>query len=540
VVGTPDGKFGRGTEWAVREFQIYAGMSHVAQLNRQRLYQLTNNPQAGETAQTVAALGMVPNTPQTTPEDRKSYYVATLDQVENTARYTGPISGVVNERTRNTIRHWLNNNYRCPVVIEAWNMQNNQRTTLFQGGVNIWKHNDITDDTPRMFSVDFSRKYTFPVGRIANVYQVLGYYVASGQFGGGHSIPRYAHCWSEAEMMPGLLIGPGNTVTTLQANPASATTKTYKVVRAVAEQECIGYFDSLNSYDNALMSFGPCHWTLGIHENNAYGNGELSAFLSYLHTNNRAAYMTAFGDYGLLPAAAWGANGSNQHMADQGKYAGWIRWHSDTADPATAANLVPAAINNTVADIPLVPRARDESHYFKSWHWFYRWAMAGRTIAGVQRAMWNMARMRIRSQQNFQVQIQTTNAQGVNVNINTTLGQIFTSEKGMAIIHRWHVYRPGHVGGVEPSMPHVKNAIRTTINNSNLNWNIQPVQWTNLYETELVNRLLTAANGINNTHAAVAAWPGNTQTRPAFWRLRDELGTLSSARNSFTLDAEGI
>src|SRR5690606_28273532 len=78
VISSPDGDFGRYTQWAVREFQIYARMERVAALDVARLHELTGDPNAGESASEVAALGTAPD--QNPPA---SYYVCTLNQTEN-------------------------------------------------------------------------------------------------------------------------------------------------------------------------------------------------------------------------------------------------------------------------------------------------------------------------------------------------------------------------------------------------------------------------------------------------------------------------
>src|SRR5690554_6816200 len=50
VISSPDGDFGRYTQWAVREFQIYARMERVATLDVARLHELTGDPNTGESA----------------------------------------------------------------------------------------------------------------------------------------------------------------------------------------------------------------------------------------------------------------------------------------------------------------------------------------------------------------------------------------------------------------------------------------------------------------------------------------------------------
>jgi hypothetical protein len=85
IVGVADGDFGAKTEWAVREFQIYAKMRFIA---------------------------------LQTPDDNLEY-VDQLSQALNLLYYTGPISGFANIGTRIAIEHWKKKNWRCPVVITA-------------------------------------------------------------------------------------------------------------------------------------------------------------------------------------------------------------------------------------------------------------------------------------------------------------------------------------------------------------------------------------------------------------------------------------
>ncbi|MGM3277966.1 peptidoglycan-binding domain-containing protein [Ralstonia sp. 24A2] len=519
LVGTPDGSFGRGTEWAVREFQIYASMARVAQLNRSRLHQMTNDPQTGEAAHEVAALGTAPNT-----DPPESFYVASLEQATNTARYTGPISGLVNERTRQAIAHWIGNGYRCPVVIEAWNIAHGQRTTTAANGVNIWRYNELPNSAPRMFYRDFSGYYPYPGTRDASQYQVLGTYSSYSTYGGPASlVPK--HTWrEEAEMTPESLIDAATTVATLQSNLTGATASTYRAVRAAAEQECMGAFDSVNAYDDALVSLGPCHWTMGIMPDGGYKNGELPGFLAYVLSKSRDDYLTAYGNFGLYPSDTWvGSNEGALWNAGQRKYAGWIRSHDDNVDPLQAPD--------NVAQLPLVDRDPAEANYYKNWHWFFRWVMAGRTIQTVRHSMWDMVRLRLRDVLGISVTVTSGS-----VTVNGTLGTIFTSEKAAAILLRWHIFRPAHVSGER-----VRNSIVAAIQaNPTLSWSLAPAQWTNAHESALTARLLTDAAQVNATQTALANWPNYAGRADRNYVVGTELGSLSEARGSFVLDATGL
>ena len=406
-----------------------------------------------------------------------------------------------------------------------------------------------------MFSRDFTNYYTYPNEKNQNEYQILGRYYQSDASKGPVSSPAryFTAYWPEAELTPEKLIGGTHTLEELSNAPTSDLTRTYKVVRAVAEAECVGYADCVNAWDNSLVSLGPCHWTLGDATvgGNIFGKAELGSFLSYLHTHNRDDYMQAYGNFGLLPSVSWGANGSNQLVADQGKYNSWIRCHADTVTAANAPNLVPAVLTGAASNVPAIPLVNNnkvETYYYKSWHWFFRWAMAGRTIEGVRLAMWDMARMRIRAILNANIQFNTQyvrNGNTFTAHINHRLGDLITSEKGVALVYRWHVWRPGHVFGLNGATPNLRNALRDKINTStaNVNWGDPPADWTNDHERELVAAILarTVAIQTNNgqnpeqdTFTPVANWPGAVNTR-GVWIVRGQLDAMSTNRNSFTL-----
>lgn len=90
----PSGRFDLRTEWAVREFQIYSKMDRVATNNLTGLARHAEN----------------------------------LSQLVNTDVYQGPVSGVVNARTRGLLQMWIERRWRCPVVVESYmNIDNTGR-----------------------------------------------------------------------------------------------------------------------------------------------------------------------------------------------------------------------------------------------------------------------------------------------------------------------------------------------------------------------------------------------------------------------------
>ena len=548
------GVFGRTTEWAVKEFQIYASMTHVAQLNVLRLREITGSPpeaepSVGEVAWAVAELRQVPSDvslPAGVTPHPVSVYVASLDQVENAARYTGPISGVVNEETRRAIRFWVLNRYRCPVVVEAWSMANNQRSALFADGVNIWEYNAVASTRPRMFFRDFSRYYTYPAERSQEQYQVLGDYTMFQNHAGPRSEPPN-HTWgmngniNGTELLPENLIDAGTTLASLQQNLGGAAASTFRVLRAVSEQECMGYFDSVNSYDVAVVSIGPCHWTFALSPAGGnYNSGELAGFLAYFRNRFPDDYRTAVGNFGLFPENAWSARSANSPRGTgpmwrggQRKYEGWYLTHY--SEPATEQTL--AGVRRGIEDV----------FYYKSWHWFFRWVMAGRVVPGYRYAMWDMFRIRVQDIRDIQVDITVTippqaGQPPQQVRVQGSLGQIFTSEKGIAFLARVHILGPAHVTAATGRL---HTAIREAIaQNPALNW-AQPLnQWGDREEAALCGRLLNqwpaTGNSFGETLNAVDNWPNYTGRNGRGYLLREQLGVLRSARNSFVFDASGI
>lgn len=487
IVGTPDGSFGKSSEWAIREFQIYAGMAHVARVKETKIGQLlltstgasktVNNGEIyyDSSAHVVAQAGQAPNTLGATDE-LKSYYVDSLEQVANGHLYAGPVSGVVDSGTRAAIECWLENHYRCPVVIEAWSVnQSGARTALSDGGSNLWKHDSFTSSAPRIFARDFTQYYTYPATRPASQYHAIGYYDTQG---GPNATQK--HSWApEAEMTVENMLGAPADPQQLNTAPLS----TYRVVRVVAEAECYGRFDVINAWDNSLVSAGPCHWTMGASNGNEYDKAEFPAFIAYLAGRSEAGFSQAFKNFGLYPEYKWGHE--DIYSSSTRTYNSWLKLTNETH--------VPSQPTHAETEFNPLLKAKTEAAYLKGWHWVYRISMAGRTIPEYRHAMWEMAKQRIRDIRNRSVSFQV----GTDT-INSTLGEVFTSEKAVAILLRWHVFRPSHV--VNPAYDRVTAAIQGAINsNPSIDWQLQISDWVDAHESALTERLLTAASTVNNT-----------------------------------------
>jgi len=483
LVGQPDGDFGRRTQWAVREFQLYARMAAVAQ-----------------------EAATVPGAP--------ARYSARLSPAVNPAPYAGPASGVVNAETRAALEAWLGNRWRCPVVMEAWNLAGGQPATLAHP--NLWLHNELTGTVPRVYVRDFRGYYPFPATQDPDALTVLGEYVNYLQWGGPRSEPPQ-HTWPEGELLPEALVGLS------LANLSPEQRSTYKVIRAVAEQECVGYFDCLNAYDNALVSLGPCHWTLGLVDEEGVKKGELCGYLAYLHHADPAAFDQAVGAFGVRVAQdrvdqAGVPNGKRLFQAGQRKYAGWLAQEGEDGAYQPASTV------------------EAEANYFKSWHWFYRFSMARRTVEGFRRGMWTMARVRLRDLLSAPWGSGVPEVPASGGSRPATLGDMFTSERAMALILRWHIRSPAHVISSGRAGGKIRNApARAGLPGTAGT----PTSWTDAHEAALIQGLLEEAEthpsaGFLTTMRQVAGWPGWAGgSNPRRYRLDSAIGRLAKGRGSF-------
>lgn len=487
IVGTPNGKFEMSTEWAVREFQIYAKMPFIAK----------------ETG-------------------GGGSYVDRLSRTVNILPYTGPISGVVNLATRIAIQYWKANQWRCPVVIGAYD---NTGTNLINNAYNIWLHDDITTNNAKIYARDFSGYYQYPEdpNRINADKFRIGRYTTM-LWGGPVSL--WWDCWSEMEILPNNLIRDGVNYNGLTQSERT----TFRVLRAVAENECLGFFDSKTAYDRAVMSSGLCHWTITLISGDEASEGELCAYLSYLKYRDSNSFREAFGNFGLNIDKRW-IDSSGKELFDDGqrKYKAWVQLQKE---------------DFSYEDIP---RTRNEILYLNTWHWFYRFVMAGRTIKSYRLRMWDMARMRIRD-------ILTTpfrNAANIpqvpesGGNRTAKIGDIFTSEEAVAMLYRWHIYSPAQVisNGV------AGNRIEQAVENANIPVAAgNPTQWNSDHEQLLITSLkervdavaVGADDPLEDTIEKAMVWP-NIDGRFNY-SFGAGIPELSSDRNSFTdhFNEEGL
>ncbi|EWC59869.1 hypothetical protein UO65_4872 [Actinokineospora spheciospongiae] len=407
-------------------------------------------------------------------------------------RYTGTVSGDVDGPTRKALSRWKEYRWRCPVVVEMWTPRDSADAKLValdafaQTPLRAARPARLADNMwywfegkwgygRTVFSRDFSDKWprpaAHPVDTTARERRTkLGYVneftiATGGPYHGGAGDPQYGHSWAEAEMTSESVLGQPLTAL------AGATLSTFKVVRAVAEVEMLGYFDALNTYDHAFASWGLCHWTMGKRDEDANPRemwgadpGEFWAFVAYLKTNYRASFDRVFGEAGIEADRAW---------TDDGKQGvdGAIPW--TWRERKYVAEGMRSIRDGSMVALTGVAKPGfteygeyGELEYFRSWHWYHRLAMATRTDAELRRAMYDVARMRVRD-----VLSTTWNKRTGTTAVNnpapmpagTTIGQVFASEHMAGLLHRLHVFSPGAVVRNVNGATHASNTLQNIV-----------------------------------------------------------------------------
>ena len=465
--GVPSGTFDEETEWAVREFQIYAGMEYVL---------------------------------QDTLSGKARHYENLAGPISNNDRYDGPVSGVVNAKTRQTLAVWLRHRWRCPVVVECHQLDAQHRPAgLVAGNSNIWRYDDATPG--HRCVIDWSNYYTRHLPPQSNspehhsllAENPLGAFTNEGGYTGPLTRPP-SDSWLEAEVLPETLIG----VPLVRLSAAQRST--FKVLRAIADVECYGFLDCINAYDRGWMSVGLFHWTL---------RSELGGFLAAFQGRYPADYDAACGRFGLLPGVQF-RRGANWRAAPV-----LVTGEDGTGQPFSSHDAL------------------------RSWHWVYRWQMAARVIPGFQRCNYDMGRDRI-----FRIRrlaIGPDSAPGVPPA--TTLGDIFTSERAVAVLLRWHVNLPAKV------LPLAKAAIaEAQAAHRSLRWGLPVAQWTDDEERALAEALLDVGSSsqapptYRQTTSRTYYFPtwAPPAPNPSGFRLDPAIGRLSVIRDSFLFDSNAF
>lgn len=352
-----------------------------------------------------------------------------------------PVSGVVNALTRKALIAWAEQNLSCPVQVAILNSSGQPQPDRD----NLWRDNELSVQV-RVHARDRSRHYSPVDGtpttpRDLTAFQPVGAFLQYlGNFG---PATNENQAWKNdddlSEVLPErFFVLPGDGEPDTQARRARLLS-TFRVIRAVADAECRGFFEGGNGYDDQVISFGLCHWTIppGVKPRNPLGRGELPAFLAYLRHRDPVGFERGFGRFGLGTHHPWSsvagsADGRDLHVPDVRLFTTAPTEHGEDG-------------TGVVPPIGLAKRRN-----LRYWHWYYRFVMAGRTIDGYHRAMWDMARMRLRDLLSVEWPAHTGGDPFPFVGATApgrraTLGETFRSERTVAMLLRWHTKRPAHV-----------------------------------------------------------------------------------------------
>ncbi|MFE9654684.1 peptidoglycan-binding protein [Micromonospora sp. NPDC006431] len=542
--GETDGTYGIVTYWAVREFQAYARRERAA------------IEPAGATA------------------PRWSDRLQPVD-VPEADRYLGPISGVADLATQVAIQHWLDKRWRCPVVVESWQVSGDTPQRLDQP--NVWLFDDVTATDRRLYS----RVVT---GRPAGAGGAPPGHPELIRLGGYRAHPTDAQ-WSgpvldgESELLPESVLpvppghGTGPALTDLVATigtggdagtRAARQLSTFKVLRAVAENQVPdaagGWLDWVAADDPAVLRFGPFGWrahgpqtaptapppALDINAE----PGEMWAYLAFLRATDRDAYDALGGQGGVNAVPGWGKDGGGLLYPELRV----LRARPAETDSTGAAR---EAVGTTLELLGL-----------RSWHWMHRYALALRTHDGVRRGLWTVARQRLHDllvtdwdSPDPAVTPTVPDVTGADGNPRRArIGDVFTSERSVALLACWQQYRAHHLVAVGPPASRAEKAefrtraraaselhtVLTRAKTLGPDFSGPPTGWTDLHETALI----TAVGQVVAADAPVAAalttlvgWPGwptgHRYTLPVAVLPAAER-TLSPARGSLRLDLSDL
>lgn len=368
-----------------------------------------------------------------------------LVAVANSARYEGPNSGRANMETRACIRRWVDLGQRSPILISAFEW-NAAKTEVAKDEIakfnDVWDRYEVEDTKLRMFAADFTRvnagktideKGLEPIGQ----YSVI----TKKNIGGPGPLTITKASRSElAEFRPGRVGFDEKTLAEAKLGDKNyAAASTFRIIRAVSEIECLGYLDQINAYDDAGISFGPCHWSLGGLKkkgkktkptDDCKEEGELGGFATYLHyldSLKSGQEVDVFASQGLMPllsgkTTAEAAARSQSNAANKWPL-GWIDDRGKSR-PMTFADILEA-----------VP----------TWRNFYRWVDIGRRHDDIGTAAWKMSLRRLHQLLSVGFPRNLLTPEHQKAMPKPTLGDIFTSELAVALLLRWHVKVPNTV-----------------------------------------------------------------------------------------------
>lgn len=507
-------------EQVIREFQIYAARPIAA------------------TARTL----------EISPEQLRLRHFGDLQATANQANYSGPVSGRANQDTRRAIQAWAARGQRCPLLITAYRAADLDANERPQAGAvpvhaDLWSRKETTYPTLRMFAADFTRLAPGLPLTEAEL-ELIGYYSPyppRSTGGPGTLKPTRGRRVAYAEVTPRRLLGvdEGELLAALSpaaADDARALASTFKVIRAVSECECFGYLDQINAYDDAGISYGPCHWSMaGAIEKPREPTelGGIAAYLRYLSEGNVVPDVDVFAPQGLAAAQPPGRDASAVARVTAGaSYINQLCFLDDRRRPRPMGPEGPEA---------MIP----------SWRSFYRWVEIGRRHQRIGLATWRMAVRRLhRLSATPIILVPASSGQPA---VSVTIGAAFTNEIVMAQLMRWHVKIPGAVvigsGDKERASADIvkayKEAAALTSPTSGAAWAAALIQQLRVRLDAFIVRTGTAHDDLDDHFDAIANAPWvNESTNPPSvsdptrgYTLDPRLRILSGDADSFRLAA---
>lgn len=557
------GEFDRFTQWAVRELQTHAARARVAKDG------------------------------QITP--RPARYVDCLRAVDvpESDRYRGLPHGDVDLPTEAVITTWKDRKWRCPVAVEGWttNAAGDRiaLATIPASGTqpsrpaeNLWRHDECPLETATYFITDFSIEADGAAARAPRA--VAGYdaHEAVEGFGGPRRDPAQGFRRPELEARPEELLpraaagAMGPSLAALVADRgssdaavaklASERLSTFKVLRAIAEVRGGGYLDALRADGEPALALGFGGWGMGqpVSPPGLEGpkpprewgvaEGDLPPLIAFLQRSDPQTFEAAFGRFGLAASKTWGKDG--KALLDETR-------RVLTAKPAMTDR----------AGDPKALEKVGEQDLLRSWHWADRVAAAVAQEDGLRRAMWVLARQRLVDLLGAPWDGPTGTPTVPDLpdgaaTRRARIGDLVTSERGVALLLAWHQADPvGVVGpGPDTEMPKDQrlkprasvdlHAAFDAAKASGAADFTQPTSaWTDAHEQALATALLARTQSkaaLNVALQQVLAWPAWTPSSGAVtptnangYALAIETlpvaeRTLLAPRGSLHLDASNL
>lgn len=355
-----------------------------------------------------------------------------LIAVHNQALYKGPISGRANQQTRRLIGEWTQHKQRSPLIIAAYSGLKDANLKVPKNKdahhADLWRRKETEDSGLRMFAADFTR---LSPGQTLDEdgLELIGHYSPYKRTGGpGPLEPTPARRVPFAEFRPGRIGLDEQALAAAKCNdPLYPAASTFRVIRAVSEIECKGSLDQITAYDDAGISYGPCHWSMATAKDNAANDtelGGLSAYLYYLDKQDAPLGVDVFARQGFRPFLS---TEEDALKAARKNSNGAFVWRLGLIDDLGASReMTKDDVLNTIP----------------SWRNFYRWVDIGRRNELIGPPTWTMALRRLHQLMTVPFPSKSLTAFHKKEMAEPTLGSVFTSELAVAILMRWHVKRP--------------------------------------------------------------------------------------------------